>query len=691
MTRKNSSRQAAEDVLREKGGEPPESLKALSPREAMRMLHELQVHQIELEMQNEELQRARAALEESQSRYFELYDLAPVAYVTLDDQGRILEVNRAAELLLGAASDAVIMSPISSFVAQDSQDTLYLHQNRLRVGRDPQSCELRMIRHDGETFWASLECSVKEAADGVLIGHAVLRDLTEQKRSHDALAASADLTSSLIRSMQDGFSVLDTKGVAMDANPALCAMTGFSREELVGTCPPHPYWPPEEYPVIQAALEEAMNGPTSDFELIFMRKGGQRFPVMVSAFAVLDRNGETISYAATVRNVTLQKQAEEALRNWNQLLEQRVGERTAQLNQSESRFRQLAEATFEGIVIVEEGVVIDCNAQFAAIYACDPAGIVGCPVMDLVAPEFKPLVAENVRRGVETSYEFIGLRKDGTRIPMEAHVRIFDWQGKATRVIAVRDLAAQKQVAAQLQAQQTTLDQSLRLAMVSEISAGIVHQISQPLTAIMLNLANAGNPHDACEEKGCDCRKVLGDVQSEVTRMMEITTCLRALGNPEKPRRLPMDFNEMVSEQILQALPQAQERGIILQLTTDDSIRPLHGDAVQLAQVVNNLIRNAFDACQDVPEGRRSVEVTTRSTPKGKIELRVTDQGVGIAPDVMKLLFTPFFTTKSDGFGVGLRLSKTIVQAHGGDIKVLGNPDGIGATFRVILPVDPAK
>lgn len=111
--------------------------------------------------------------------------------------------------------------------------------------------------------------------------------------------------------MQDGFAVLDASGVQSDVNPAFCAMTGFSREELIGIRAPFPYWPPEEHERIRVALTEALKGNISNFELTFMRRSGERFPVIVSPAAVKNQAGDTVSYCATVKDVTELKRAEE--------------------------------------------------------------------------------------------------------------------------------------------------------------------------------------------------------------------------------------------------------------------------------------------------------------------------------------------------------------------------------------------
>ena len=131
----------------------------LSPEEARQTLHELRVHQIELEMQNEELRRAQVELDASRARYFDLYDLAPVGYCTLSEQGLILEANLTAATLLGVPRGALVKQPITRFILAEDQDIYYLHRKRLFETGAPQACELRMVRKDGAPFWAHLEAT----------------------------------------------------------------------------------------------------------------------------------------------------------------------------------------------------------------------------------------------------------------------------------------------------------------------------------------------------------------------------------------------------------------------------------------------------------------------------------------------------------------------------------------------------
>ncbi|HSB72460.1 MAG TPA: response regulator [Candidatus Methylomirabilis sp.] len=171
----------------------PTAPDALPPEDVPRVLHELQVHQIELELQNEELRRAQHALDASRARYFNLYDLAPVGYVTLSEQGLILEANLTAAKLLGVTRSSLVSQPISRFILPDDQDIYYRHRRQLSATGGPQVCELRMLRTDGAPFWARVEATAAEAEEGrAAVWGTVLSDITAQKQAEAALRQAHD-------------------------------------------------------------------------------------------------------------------------------------------------------------------------------------------------------------------------------------------------------------------------------------------------------------------------------------------------------------------------------------------------------------------------------------------------------------------------------------------------------------------
>ena len=174
----------AEEIVQERGDSSPKSVGTLSRDEALRLVHELQVHQIELTMQNDELSRAQAELNATRERYFDLYNLAPVGYFIVSHEGRIQETNLAGVNLLGVPRAALVKQPIARFIFREDQDVYYLHRRQLLATGEAHSCELRMVKADGTAFWVRLTATTQAAseASGAPESRVVLSDISEQKR-----------------------------------------------------------------------------------------------------------------------------------------------------------------------------------------------------------------------------------------------------------------------------------------------------------------------------------------------------------------------------------------------------------------------------------------------------------------------------------------------------------------------------
>jgi PAS domain S-box-containing protein len=170
---------------------PPANLEPLSPEEMRRTLHELQTHQLELEAQNEELRRAQAELNATRARYFDLYDLAPVSYATINEKGLILETNLTAATLLGVVRNTLVKQPFHRFILKEDQDLYYLHCKQFvethaassgQAG-EPEKCELRMVKEDGTPFWGHLVVTAAQDTDGAPVYRVVMSDISERKQA----------------------------------------------------------------------------------------------------------------------------------------------------------------------------------------------------------------------------------------------------------------------------------------------------------------------------------------------------------------------------------------------------------------------------------------------------------------------------------------------------------------------------
>jgi PAS domain S-box-containing protein len=182
-------RQRAEVIAREPAAQPPPDSEAGLPAATRRALHELRVHQIELELQNEELRRAQVAFDAARERYFDLYTLAPVGYCTLSERGLILEANLTAADLLGRAPKGLIGWPFSQFILPEDGSIYARLRRELQTTGTPQACELRLVPAGGEPCWVQLAASAGQAADGATMSRVVLTDITERKRAGGAARA----------------------------------------------------------------------------------------------------------------------------------------------------------------------------------------------------------------------------------------------------------------------------------------------------------------------------------------------------------------------------------------------------------------------------------------------------------------------------------------------------------------------
>ncbi|KFE69243.1 ATP-binding protein [Hyalangium minutum] len=223
-----------------------------------------------------------------------------------------------------------------------------------------------------------------------------------------------------------------------------------------------------------------------------------------------------------------------------------------------------------------------------------------------------------------------------------------------------------------------------RVAAVGELGASIAHELNQPLSAILTNAETALRLLHRTPADLPLLREVLEDIISDDKRAGEIIRRTRAMLKKDQAPFASHDFNELVRQVAQLASNDAQLRGATLTLHLADAPLPVKGDGVQLQQVVLNLIINALDAVGPCPPGERQVWVRTQRTD-GRVELVVEDAGVGLSPEVQKRLFEPFFTTKPAGLGMGLSISRSILEVHQGRLQAEPRP-GRGTVFRCSLP-----
>ncbi|OGV58365.1 MAG: hypothetical protein A2X49_13005 [Lentisphaerae bacterium GWF2_52_8] len=317
-------RQRAEEKLKSRAAEAP---KTLSLDETNNLLHELRVHQIELEMQNEELRQAQAELEVARAHYFKLYDLAPVGYCTLSNQGLILESNLSAATLLQVDRAALDKQPITRFILKEDEDIYCLHSKKLFETGKPQICELRMLHHDTTSFWALLGVTATQDSNGAPMCQLVLSDITEQKKAEeqkdialDALQRSEARYLAIIEDQTELICRYLPDGRLSFVNEAYVRYFGKERQDILN----HNYIPNIPIPDINM-IREKLRGITPDAPVIkfehrvIMPDGTIRWQHW-SHRGIYSPKAELVEFQAVGHDITDRKRAEEALQERNRML-----------------------------------------------------------------------------------------------------------------------------------------------------------------------------------------------------------------------------------------------------------------------------------------------------------------------------------------------------------------------------------
>jgi diguanylate cyclase (GGDEF)-like protein/PAS domain S-box-containing protein len=281
----------------------------LSANEVKQMLHELEVHQIELEMQNQDLRETQIMLDASRERYFDLYNMSPVGYCTLNEAGIILEANLTLSSLLDIHRSKLLKQSFSRFVFKDDQDDYYLKTKHVLLSEENLSFELRMLTSSNRIVWVHLSSMCTKDTDGYTEFRVAVNDITEQRMLQQQERIAAIAFESL-----EGMIITDANDLILRVNRALIGMSGYSAEKIIGQSPDifnSGRHPPSFFIAIRATLKskEKWSG-----EIWERRKNGEVYPAWMTINAVRNNQGDISNYVYTINDITLTKMAEEKIK-----------------------------------------------------------------------------------------------------------------------------------------------------------------------------------------------------------------------------------------------------------------------------------------------------------------------------------------------------------------------------------------
>jgi PAS domain S-box-containing protein len=334
-----------------------------------------------------------------------------------------------------------------------------------------------------------------------------------------------------------------------------------------------------------------------------------------------------------------------------------------------------------------DGVYLDYHARDPRDLWAPPEQFLGKRLQDVFPPDLGALFERHFQQAL-TSDEPVVVEYS---LPMPGGERHYETRlvrcDNETIMTIVRDVTARHRAEENLHKAQAELARAVRVSALGELAAEIAHEVSQPLAAIITNARAGLRQLEGRTSNPSIVHDVLQDIVADGQRASEVITRVRGLAKQEPLRRMPLAINDVIEDVVALSARMLRQRRVTLGVDLAADLPPVSGDRIQLQQVLLNLVSNAADAMQR-NNGRTPHMVIRSSRVAGNVAVAVEDSGSGLAPADVDRIFTPFFTTKRAGMGVGLTISRSIVEAHGGALNLASN-SAEGATFQFELPAVP--
>jgi PAS domain S-box-containing protein len=540
---------------------------------------------------------------------------------------------------------------------------------------EPYDLEVRFRRFDGAYRWFQIRgLPLRDASGAILRWHVLNNDIDERKRMEDVLRHSEARLRAIVETTPECVHVIAGDGTLLSVNAAGAAMAGRSSVALMLGRNFYDLVTPEDRERYRAFNESVCAGQKGFLEFHIFRLDGECRHLETHAAPLRNDDG-TVAQLGVARDITARKQAE------------------ARLRESERNLRQLTETIPEMLwSATPEGAVDYCNARMRDYTGFDAEQVMVDGWTKLLHPDDVDQAVQEwsscIRTGAAYRVEVRTFHAadrtyrwcmTNARPLLDEHGRILKWYG------TVVDMHDWRQAQEELRHTQEKLAHMMRVITMGELTASIAHEVNQPLSGIMTNAGTclrmlAADPPDvdgACET----ARRTIRDAN----RASEVIVRLRALFTGKELTTESMDLNEATREVIALSLSELQRHRVMLRPDLADDLPLVTANRVQLQQVILNLLRNASDAMAGVDDGPRQLLIRTERDEGDRVRLTVQDVGIGLEPHVVDKLFQAFYTTKSSGMGIGLSVSRSIIEKHGG--RLWGEPnDGPGATFAFSIP-----
>jgi PAS domain S-box-containing protein len=556
--------------------------------------------------------------------------------------------------------------------------------------------EIRYRRADGVYRWFKAHIVPVRNTNGNIDGfYALITDIEDRKRADEKLRQeqkelkrSEVRKTAILNSALDCIVTIDHEGRITEFNPAAEQTFGYRRDEVVGRSMADVIIPPtfremhrQGFARYLATGEARVLG--KRVEMTAVRADGSEFLVELTITRT-PLDGPP-SFTGYLRDITEHRRNENALHAAH-----------AQVAQSEERWRLVFENSAIGVVLADlDGRFLAANPVYEQMLGYTEEELQKLSFLDITHEEDlelnrkligELLAGKRQQFQIEKQYR----RKDGSLIWVRNNVSLVPGTERVPQSLMAlsEDVTERKRAEEALAQVRSELAHVSRVTTLGAMTASIAHEVNQPLSGILTNASTCTRmlAHDPPNIEGA--RETVRRLIRDGNRMAEVISRLRALFSKKDAAIESMNLNEAVLEVIALCIVDLQKNRVVLRPELPDDLPLVKGDRVQLQQVILNLLRNGSDAMSTVEDRPRQLVIRTERDEGDRVRLTVQDAGVGFDPQVVNRLFDPFYTTKGEGMGIGLSVSRYIIESHHGRMWATLN-DGPGAAFSFSIPRAP--
>jgi PAS domain S-box-containing protein len=519
------------------------------------------------------------------------------------------------------------------------------------------------------------------------------RHTRRRMQAQKALVTETNFRRAMENSMATGMRALDMTGRITYVNPAFCHMTGLQESDLVGRMPPFPHWPADDVQTSMDMLNEELAGrtPAAGFEVRVQRKNGEIFDARMYVSPLIDPKGQQTGWMTSMTDITEPRRVRDELsasyERFTTVLEGLdAAVSVAPLGSEELLFaNRLYRSWFSAEVSGHMNLIAQAGVPSAptnddTLDAVD--GLAGLPTDTLTAAQ-----TENAEIYVPDLAKWLEVRS-----------RYLTWvDGRLAQMVIATDITPRRHAEAQAAQQNERAQTASRLITMGEMASSVAHELNQPLTAIN-NYCNGMVSRIKGDKLSTeDLLLALEKTAKQAHRAGQIIQRIRSFVKRSEPNRMLADVATLVSNAMELADIELRRHNVRLSHYIAARLPEVMVDPILIEQVLINLMKNAAESIEQaqLPAARRSVElrVVPRTThDQNVVEFSVMDSGNGMSPDVMSRLYEAFYSTKSEGMGIGLKLCRSIIESHHGRLQaenLYNNDEVIGCRFSFWIPVLP--